>query len=945
LGALQSGSVSSTLSASFVNTTGKVVYTAQIQFTGEQWRLGTAGREDRLDFEYSQDGGTTWVEANALDFVAPVTTGTSGALDGNAAANSRAVSATLTGLNLAAGASLQVRWKDFNATSSDDGLAIDDVSVTLSSAWSAAPVITVPAVLAKINAIQGEGASSTMVGQSVIVEARITAVLPNLSMFYVQEETVDQDGNPLTSEGLAVYYGSSNPGVTADNVGDVVRLTGTVTEFNGMTQLTSPTAFSVVTDGTAASLDAAVQVKLPIASGTTLERFEGMLIEVSANSGSDLYVADTYTFARYGETTLYADAVPYQFTEQNAPSVSGNAAYQDALLRNRIQIEDGRSSENPTLAELNAGTRILRDTSVDGVSNGTALGVQDGTGVNFIRAGDTAESVTGVLGYSFGQYELQPTQTVNLTASVRPTGSPDVGAADVKVASFNLLNYFTTLGNANFTTPAGNSIAGRGATTADEFTQQQAKIVEAIVATGAHVLGLNELQNNGSADGSAIDSLVDALNARVGSTKFAYVSGHATGSDAIRVGLIYDQTVVKTQGNAQTPDTATYTAFAANNRIPVAQTFSYLNDDAKQFTVVVNHLKSKGSAASLAGDADAGDGQGFSNATRLAAANNLVNWLETNPTGTASDKVILLGDLNAYRKEDPIVALENAGFTHHGASTDYSYVYDGLRGSLDHVMTNGLSTAEVTGVVHFNINSDEQEALDYNDEFGDGSVMKDLDRNDMYKSSDHDPVVIGLKLDSALAVGDVRFMAANADSTDAFAFVVLKAVSVGTSIGFTDRDYSQANGMPVSGESALMWTADRAYEAGTVVTIQPDVADGTNPTADKGTVQGEGGGIGASGETIYAFLGNIAELGNDTVGAITLNTLLASINVGGAAAGDVPTAITSTSVSFTEDNVKYNGAMDFTNINTFVTQLNNTANWVTSDSTAYTLTNNSLFGV
>ena len=198
---------------------------------------------------------------------------------------------------------------------------------------------------------------------------------------------------------------------------------------------------------------------------------------------------------------------------------------------------------------------------------------------------------------------------------------------------------------------------------------------------------------------------------------------------------------------------------------------------------------------------------------------------------------------------------------------------------------------------------------------------------------------------NALAVGDVRFMAANADSTDAFAFVVLKAVSAGTSIGFTDRDYSQSNGMPVSGESALMWTADRAYAAGTVVTIQPDVADGTNPTADKGTVQGDGGGISGSGETIYAFLGNIAELGNGTAGAITLNTLLASINVGGAAAGDVPTAITSTSVSFAQDNAKYNGAMDFTNINTFVTQLNNTANWVTSDSTAYTLTNNSLFGV
>lgn len=600
-------------------------------------------------------------------------------------------------------------------------------------------------VATRIHAVQGAGEASAQVGQTVTVEARVTAWTPGLNLFWLEEEGADRDGDAATSEGIAVFYGSGAAPVTADSIGDIVRLSGRVTEFNGLTELTQISGYTVVQDGSAADLEAATALTLPIADGTTLERHEGMRVTVSAASGGDLFVADTFTFARFGETTLHADAVPTQFTETQAPSVAGYQAHQAALARNSIQLDDGSSVQNPSLAALNSGSRITRDTTDDGVANGTALGVQADGSVSFLRAGDHTASVSGVLGYSFGSYELLPTETVALTAAPRPDAPQDLGEAEIRVASFNVLNYFTTLGTASFTNPEGVSHAGRGASTAAEFQQQQAKIVAAMLATGADVFALNELQNNGDGAGSAIASLVGALNAAVGEARYAWVAGHASGGDAIRVGIVYDQTAVQTLGAAATPDRAVYTAFADSHRLPLAQTFAYADDASKQFTLVVNHLKSKGGSGTGA-DADQGDGQGQFNAARLAAVQQLGDWLGTDPTGARDGDYVLAGDLNSYSMEDPVRFLQSAGYTLHKQPGDYSYVFDGLRGSLDHLLSRGLAE-EITGVAHFNLNADEQVALDYNDEFTPDDLDA-LDRDDAYRSSDHDPVILGLKLAS-----------------------------------------------------------------------------------------------------------------------------------------------------------------------------------------------------
>ncbi|MDD2882203.1 MAG: ExeM/NucH family extracellular endonuclease [Rhodoferax sp.] len=627
----------------------------------------------------------------------------------------------------------------------------------------------------KISAIQGDGAASAMLGQVVTIEARVTAWLPASKLFFVQEELTDQDGNTQTSEGIAVFYGTNPSPVNADSVGDLVRFGSTVTEYYELTELANVSNFIVIRDGNAASLDAPTQVTLPLANSAALEQFEGMLVEVSAASGGDMYVSDTYTFARYGELTFYADAVPEQYTQANLPSVAGNAAYTDFLARNSIQLDDGSSLQNPGLAALASGTMIERANAPLGADN-------------FVRVGDSTDTVTGVLSYGFGSYELLPVSAVALTAAERPL-SPDSAAinasatADIKVASFNVLNYFNDFAVSgtttdNFTNPYGISLEPRGANNLVEFARQQAKIVEAIIGTGADVLALNELENNGFANGiSAIDNLIDALNAAVGSDRYDYISAPyddgdgidepTAGSDAIMVAIIYNKTTVKPLGQAATPDVDVYTAFADSSRPAVAQTFSYIDDSSKQFTLVANHFKSKGSVSTnFSGDADIGDGQGNNNPTRLEAAADLASWIATNPTGATDGDYLLVGDFNSYAKEDPIRYLTDASFdetqvvggydmsataealngsyTYLGSAADYSYVFDGLRGSLDHALASaGLST-EVTGIDHWHINADEQIALDYNTEFN----PAELYAADAYRASDHDPVVIGLTLHS-----------------------------------------------------------------------------------------------------------------------------------------------------------------------------------------------------
>lgn len=136
LGMLLSNSLTPLIGAAFTNNTGRTVNSIDIAYTGEQWRMGALGRVDHLDFQYAIDASGlnagTWYDVNSLDFSSPVTTGSVGALDGNSA--STLISSTITGLSIPSGSTFWIRWTDFNVPGADDGLAVDDFSLTMRAA-------------------------------------------------------------------------------------------------------------------------------------------------------------------------------------------------------------------------------------------------------------------------------------------------------------------------------------------------------------------------------------------------------------------------------------------------------------------------------------------------------------------------------------------------------------------------------------------------------------------------------------------------------------------------------------------------------------------------------------------------------------------------------------------------------------------------------------------
>ena len=153
LGALQSGSLISSFGSAYINNTGTTITRLRITFTGEQWRWGATGRNDRLDFQYSADATSlttgNWIDVNQLDFVAPNLAPGTGTLAGNDPQNRVTVSFDINSLSIPNGTQFFIRWNDFNASGADDGLAIDDYSI------EANPIDLVPPVITSLSPVNG----------------------------------------------------------------------------------------------------------------------------------------------------------------------------------------------------------------------------------------------------------------------------------------------------------------------------------------------------------------------------------------------------------------------------------------------------------------------------------------------------------------------------------------------------------------------------------------------------------------------------------------------------------------------------------------------------------------------------------------------------------------------------------------------------------------------
>lgn len=565
-----------------------------------------------------------------------------------------------------------------------------------------------------ISQIQGSGDSTPLDGALVGIQATVVGDFQDgvagtsgdLNGFYVQEEPADQDADPSTSEGLFIF----DPGTIVDVApGDIVRITGTAGEFGGQTQVTADTIEIVGTT----VLPAPAPVGLPEENFVDFEAVEGMLIGFT----EALTISEYFNFDRFGEMVLAlprdGDDRPYQPTGLFTPGSNGYEMLRDFNAARRIILDDGRTTQNPDPSRHPNGADFTLD--------------------NRFRGGDTLSDVVGIMGEAFGAHRIQPTQGATYTALNPRPEAPKV-KGDVTVAAFNVLNYFTTLDE-------------RGADDAEEFERQRTKIFAAIAEMDADVVGLIEIENNGT----AILDLVGGLNSYIGKDRYTAIETGVVGTDQIMVGFIYQHKRVEPAGDFAVLDSSVDPAFNdERNRPAIAQTFERRKGKkGGDVTVIVNHLKSKGSDCDDLGDPDIGDGAGNCNLTRTSAAEALADWAAADPTGTGDNEFLIIGDLNSYREESPIAALKAAGYTDlleaEIGDRAYTYVFNGQFGYLDYVMANAFTYAngQVRDFAVWTINADEPDLIDY-----DTSFKKDaqdaLYAPDAYRSSDHDPVIVGI---------------------------------------------------------------------------------------------------------------------------------------------------------------------------------------------------------
>jgi uncharacterized protein len=670
-----------------------------------------------------------------------------------------AVGDTFT-VDLAAAATLGARDYAVDVAFSND----DPTPQTASCTVTIRVMLELPADLCEVDPgeftpiyeIQGDGAATPIDGEQIVTRGVLTADfssggatgIPNnqgLRGFFIEAIEADRDDDPLTSEGVFVFdFDGNAPG----ELGDLIHVTGAAGEFGAVTQVSASRHQACDDTGVDTALPPPAELPLPADPFDRAELFEPL--ESMRVTHPELTVVEFFQIERFGEVRLSSGGVLQNPT--NVVDPDDTDAYQ-AIVRfnaaNNIILDDGRTGQN--LNRLPLG-------EVDPLPY-----VEPG---DTLRIGDQTLDLTAILHYGFGnfpEWRLQPIDIDAITQEFqenrtrpRPESPPEVGGT-MTVASFNVLNYFDGDGQ------GGGFPNARGAVTLSELERQTAKLVDAIKRIDADVVGLIEIENDGG-EYQATRTLVEALNDAYGDEVYDFVDTGVIGSDAIKMAYIYKPANVEATGDYVILDSTVDPRFDDTRSRPVlTQTFTELRTN-EAVTVAVNHLKSKGRSGlndTTSPDFDQDDGQGFWNATRTAAAEAMADWLAGNPTGEDAVGTLIIGDINAYAKEDPIRTLQQAGYTDlldyfaPPGVMPYTYTFDATQGYLDHGLADQELLPFVTGTAAWNINADEVPALDYQESEGDVSfnrrfrtaaVAAAYFQPDAFRSSDHDPVLIGLEL-------------------------------------------------------------------------------------------------------------------------------------------------------------------------------------------------------
>ncbi len=526
-----------------------------------------------------------------------------------------------------------------------------------------------------------------------------------LGGFVLQSAAGEDDGDAATPEGVFVAH---DPGRGPVRVGQRLRVRGLWARSDDPAE--SEWALRDVTDLLdcgPGELPAAVELAEPPADWAALSGMRVRLPGPLAVSGND-------GLLRFGELLLAFGDRLYAPTELAAPGRAARRLEQRNRRRSLV-LDDGRLESWPrALAHLPAQPSARAP----------------------YRVGSTVEGVEGVIERRHRAWRLQPTAPVARVAQAPRPDAPARGEGAVRVAGFNLLNFFNGDGRG-----AGYPTA-RGAATPAEQRRQRDKLAAALRALDADLVAVMEVENDGGGPDSALAELAAALRQVRGSGDWqALDHGRpGLGSDEIAVGLLYRADRVRPVGSAQVLEAP---PFDRGSRVPLAQAF-VAGDDGVPFTVVVNHFKSKGGCDRADGaDLDQGDGQACFNALRVASARRLADWLATDPAGTGAGQVLVIGDLNAHGREAPLRLLVAAGWTDLLAGREppaWTYVFRGQSARLDHALAGPELVARVLDAGTWAVNADELPGFEYAAETG----GRRLYAADPWRSSDHDPVWVDL---------------------------------------------------------------------------------------------------------------------------------------------------------------------------------------------------------
>jgi predicted extracellular nuclease len=337
-------------------------------------------------------------------------------------------------------------------------------------------------------------------------------------------------------------------------------------------------------------------------------------------------------------------------------------------------------------------------------------------------AGSALGKLTGIMAHD-GRGQLLTPEAVpemNLPPSAQ---APPRHPGAIRMVNANLLNFFNGDGRGTgFPTE-------RGADTLPEFIAQKKRLGAAMAAMKPDLLAVQELENDGFGPLSAAMSLLGVLE-DAGLGKFAVITPDPgrVGTDVIAVGLFYRIDALKPVGPAHTLASE---PFRRRSRQPLAQRFR-VRDTGSEFLVAVNHLKSKGSCPDNGPDADRGDGQGCWNPARTAAARELLPWLDSLASEAGTENVLVVGDMNSYRREDPIGVFLDGGLVELVAALNglpqYSYRHYGQSGTLDYAFASPALAGLARQAAIWHINADWPRNMDLPQPW--------------LRMSDHDPVVV-----------------------------------------------------------------------------------------------------------------------------------------------------------------------------------------------------------